>query len=301
MKNRIALILAVIAPHIFISTSHAADVTNIRIDGSSTVYVLTEAVAEEFQRGKSDIRVTVGVSGTGGGFKKFAANEIDIADASRRIEAGEIAKAKQNKIDFTEFEIAYDGIAIVASSKNTFLNSITVEELKQIWEPNSKIKKWSDLKKEWPNETIRLYGPGADSGTFDYFTKEIVGKEKSIRSDFTSSENDNVLVQGVSGDTNAIGYFGYAYYKENASRLKLIGVAAGGKAPIVPNPNNIKDGTYKPLSRPLYLYVNNKSLQQPKVKEFVKYYLENAEALAPEVGYIPLTKKLYSDQVAKIK
>lgn len=302
MKKILLMVVSVLFTQGYISSTQAADVTNIRIDGSSTVYLLTEAVAEEFQKGKSDVRVTVGVSGTGGGFKKFTANEIDIADASRKIEPGEIAKAKENKIDYTEFEVAYDGIAVVVSSKNAFANSFTVDELKQIWEPNSKVKKWSDLKKEWPTELVHLYGPGADSGTFDYFTKAIVGKEKSIRSDFTSSENDNVLVQGVSGDANAMGYFGYAYYKENASRLKLVGIAqVAGKPPIVPTPANIKDGTYKPLSRPLYLYVNNKSLQEPKVKEFVKYYLQNAASLASDVGYIPLENKLYSDQVAKLK
>lgn len=278
----------------------AADVTNIRIDGSSTVYLLTEAVVEEFQKGKSDIRLTVGVSGTGGGMKKFVSNEIDIANASRKIEEGEIAKAKQNNIGFTEFEVAYDGIAIVVNPKNTFLTSITTEDLKKIWEPDSKVKYWSDVNKSWPKEAIHLYGPGADSGTFDYFTKAIVGKEKAIRSDFTSSENDNVLVQGVAGDQYAMGYFGYAYYKENMGKLKLLGVTADGKT-VVPEPSNIKNGTYKPLSRPLFVYVNNNSMKQPKIKEFMKFYLENAGAFAPEVGYVALEDKMYKDQAAKIK
>lgn len=275
--------------------------TQIRIDGSSTVYLLTEAVAEEFQKGKKDVRVTVGISGTGGGMKKFTTGEIDIADASRKIEDGELAKAKENKIDFTEFQVAYDGIAVVVNPKNTFLNSLTTEELKKIWEPNSQIKKWSDLNKKYPAETIHLYGPGADSGTFDYFTKAINGKEKAIRADFTSSENDNVLVQGVAGDQYAIGYFGFAYFEENQSRLKLIPISHEGKPAIAPNPANIKDGTYKPLARPLFIYVNNKSLAQPRVNEFVQFYLNSAGSLASQVGYVSLDKKLYDTQLSKLK
>lgn len=281
------------------SSDHSA-VTMIRIDGSSTVFLLTEAVVEEFQKGQKDVRVTVGSSGTGGGMKKFTANEIDIVNASRRIEEGEISKAKENKIEFTEFEVAYDGIAIVVNKNNDFLNTLTTEDLKKIWEPESKIKKWSDLDAKYPKEDIHLYGPGADSGTFDYFTKVINGKEKAIRSDFTSSENDNVLVQGIAGDKYALGYFGFAYFKENESRLKLIGVAAGKTEAIMPNPTNIKDGTYKPLSRPLYVYVNNASLKQPKVKEFMQYYLNNAGTLAPEVGYVSLDDKNYKDQASKL-
>ena len=279
----------------------SAETMTIRIDGSSTVYLLTEAIVEEYQKQNHDIRVTVGISGSGGGFKKFVDNEIDISDASRKIEASEVAKAKQNKIEFTEFTVGYDGIAVVINPKNSAISSLTTEQLKQIWEPDSKIKKWSDLNKAWPNETIHLYGPGADSGTFDYFTKEIVGKEKSIRSDFTSSENDNVLVQGVAGDPYAIGYFGFAYYKENSSRLKLVGVAAAGGKAISPSPDTIKSGTYKPLSRPLFIYVNNTALAQPKVKDFVKYYLSNAGQLANDVGYVSLDPKMYTQQLATLK
>lgn len=279
--------------------SIAAEPSMIRIDGSSTVYLLTEAVAEEFQKTKKDVRVTVGISGTGGGMKKFTTGEIDIVNASRAIEAGEIAKAKENKISFTEFEVAYDGIAVVVNPKNTFISTLSVEDLKKIWEPNSQIKKWSDLNKAYPAETIHLYGPGADSGTFDYFTKVINGKEKAIRADFTSSENDNVLVQGISGDKYALGYFGYAYFQENQSRLKLVGIGSADKA-IKPNPANIKDGTYKPLSRPLFVYVNNAALKQAGIADFMKFYLSNAGALAPEVGYVSLEDKMYKDQAAKI-
>jgi phosphate transport system substrate-binding protein len=278
----------------------ASDVTMIRIDGSSTVFLLTEAVVEEFQRGRKDVRVTVGSSGTGGGMKKFTANEIDIVNASREIEGGEIKRAQENKIDYTEFEVAYDGIAIVVNPKNDFITTLTTEDLKKIWEPDSKIKKWSDLDPKYPAEDVHLYGPGADSGTFDYFTKVINKKEKAVRPDFTSSENDNVLVQGISGDKYALGYFGYAYYKENESRLKLIGVSHEGKQAISPTPENIKDGTYMPLSRPLFLYVNNASLKQPKVAEFMEYYMNNAAVLAPQVGYIPLPDQMYSDQIKKI-
>ena len=281
-------------------TQDKSDVTMIRIDGSSTVFLLTEAVVEEFQKNQKDVRVTVGISGTGGGMKKFAANEIDIANASRRIEEGEVSKAKENNVEFTEFEVAYDGIAIVINPKNDFITTLTTEDLKKIWEPESKVKKWSDLNAKYPSEDIHLYGPGADSGTFDYFTKVINGKEKAIRSDFTSSENDNVLVQGITGDKYALGYFGFAYYQENKSRLKLVGVAHGKTAALQPNPENIKDGTYKPLSRPLYLYVNKAALKQPKVMEFMQYYLNNAGQFAPQVGYVSLDDKLYKDQLAKL-
>jgi phosphate transport system substrate-binding protein len=277
----------------------AADAPMIRIDGSSTVYLLTEAVAEEFQKANRNTRVTVGVSGTGGGMKKFTTGEIDIVNASRAIEAGEIEKAKQNKIDYTEFKVAFDGIAIVVNQKNKAVSTLTTEELKKIWEPGSKIKLWSDLRADLPKETIHLYGPGADSGTFDYFTKAINGKEKATRSDYTSSENDNVLVQGVSGDPFAIGYFGFAYYQENQARLKLVSVQHDGKT-VVPSPETIKTGTYKPLSRPLFIYVSNKALQQPHVKQFVKFYMENAGKYAPEVGYVELDQKTYNEQIAKL-
>jgi phosphate transport system substrate-binding protein len=281
--------------------STSSDVTMIRIDGSSTVFLLTEAVVEEFQKGKKDVRVTVGVSGTGGGMKKFTANEIDIVNASRAISEGEVTKAKENKIEFTEVEVAYDGIAIVVNPQNDFLTTISTDDLKKIWEPESKVKKWSDLNPKFPAEDIHLYGPGADSGTFDYFTHVINGKEKAVRPDFTSSENDNVLVQGISGDKYALGYFGYAYFQENKSRLKLISVANGKDVAISPTPENIKDGTYKPLSRPLFVYVNNEALKQPKVMEFMEFYMTNAAALAPEVGYISLEDQKYKDQLAKLK
>lgn len=301
MKKTLISLLIVL--FVFASTKVAkadAAPTMIRIDGSSTVYLLTEAVAEEFQKGKRDVRVTVGISGTGGGFKKFASNEIDIANASREIEAGEIAKAKQNKIDYTELQVAYDGIAVVVNPKNTFLTSISIEDLKKIWEPNSKVKKWSDLNPAYPAQDIHLYGPGADSGTFDYFTKVVNGKEKAIRSDFTSSENDNVLVQGVAGDQYAMGYFGFAYFKENASRLKVLSIGSG-KSVVSPTPETIKNGTYKPLSRPLFIYVNNKSLLQPKIQEFVNYYMTSAAQLAPQVGYVSMDTKNYDEQMKKLK
>lgn len=269
---------------------------SVKADGSSTVGPITQAVAEEFKKSNPDVDVAVGVSGTGGGFKKFVAGEIDIADASRKVKSEEIDQAKANNIDMIELEVAYDGIAVVVNKENTWATDMTPEELKKIWEPDSKVKLWSDIRPEWPKEPIKLYGPGTDSGTFEYFTEAINKKAKAIRTDFTASEDDNVLVQGVSGDKYAMGYFGLAYYEENQDKLNDVKI--GGVAPTA---ETVKNGTYKPLSRPLYIYVNRKSLERPEVKEFLNYYLANVKDLVSEVGYIPLEDAKYEEGLNKIK
>ncbi|MBC8282669.1 MAG: PstS family phosphate ABC transporter substrate-binding protein [Nitrospinae bacterium] len=264
----------------------------IRIDGSSTVFPITEAVAEEFQKIHRKVRVTVGISGTGGGFKKFSTGQTDINDASRPIKNSELEKATKNGISYIDLPVAYDGLSVVINPQNDFVDHFSVTELKKIWQPGSAVKTWSDVRPEWPNEPIKLYGPGADSGTFDYFTKAINGKSQASRSDFTASEDDNVLVMGVAGDKYALGYFGYAYYKENKSRLNVVAID-GGDGPVKPSEKSINDGSYKPLSRPIFIYVSNKGSQKPEVKEFVRFYLKNAAVLSKEVGYIPLPDSHY--------
>jgi len=268
-------------------TSCGGDDADVRIDGSSTVYPITEAVVEEFGKLHPRVRPTVGISGTGGGFKKFLLGETDINDASRPISPVEIAEAAKHGIEFIELPVAYDGIVIVVNKDNAFLEKITVEQLRSIWQPGSTVNKWSDVDPSWPAEPIKLYGPGTDSGTFDYFTKVVHGKETACRADFTASEDDNMLVQGVAGDPNSLGFFGFAYYVENIERLKLIPVDAG-EGPVAPSVDTINDGTYAPLSRPLFLYVRPKALERDVVAAFVDFYLENAATLAAEVGYVAL-------------
>ena len=264
----------------------------IRINGSSTVFPITEAVAEEFQKLHRKVRVTVGISGTGGGFKKFATGQTDINDASRPIKGKEKDKAEKNGIDYIDLPVAYDGLSVVVNPKNEFLDYLTVTELRKIWQPGSTVKNWNDVRPDWPNKPIKLYGPGADSGTFDYFTKKINGKSQASRSDYTASEDDNVLVMGVAGDTYSLGYFGYAYYKENQDKLKVVAID-GGDGPIKPSETTINDGTYKPLSRPIFIYVSNKAAKRPVIKEFVSFYLKNATVLSKEVGYVPLPDTKY--------
>lgn len=273
---------------------------SVKIDGSSTVFPITEAVAEEFQNANPGVKVTVGVSGTGGGFKKFTVGETDISNASRPIKEEEKQKATTNKIEALEIPVAYDGISIVVNKANTWVDKLTVDELKKIWEPNSKVKTWKDVRSNWPAEPIKLYGPGTDSGTFEYFTEEIVGEAKKSRADYNQSEDDNVLVTGIEGDKNSLGYFGYSYYEENASKLKLVPVDSGDGKAVLPTVDTIKDGSYKPLSRPLYIYVSKASLQKPEVKSFVKYYIESAEELVKSVYYVPLKKEEYQAQLSKL-
>lgn len=273
----------------------------IRIDGSSTVYPITQAIAEEFMGENPGVNVTVGVSGTGGGFEKFTRGEIEISDASRPIKDEEKARAEENGIAYTELEVALDGIAVVVNQQNDWVDHLTVEELKKIWEPNSKVKKWSDIRPGWPDQPINLYGPGTDSGTFDYFTDEIVGEEGASRTDYTASEDDNQLVTGVANDKYALGYFGYAYYVENKDKLRAVPIDAGN-GPVEPNDETVAKGTYKPLSRPLFIYINNEAYKtRPEVKAFVDYYLEVVKDVASEVGYIALKDDVLAEQVAKLE
>jgi phosphate transport system substrate-binding protein len=266
----------------------------IKVDGSSTVYPITEALAEEFRTEHPDVRITVGVSGTGGGFKKFGRGEIDINDASRPIKDEEAEVCRQNKIDYVSLKVAYDGLAVIVNKENTWVENITVEELKKIWEPaaQEKITKWSQIRSGWPDEEFHLYGPGVASGTYDYFTEVVVGKSGSSRGDYTASEDDNVLVQGIKGDKNAIGFFGYAYFTENQESLKLVAVD-NGKGAVLPSPQAISNGTYTPLSRPVFIYVSRVAAARPEVTTFVNFYLDNALEIVPDVGYVPLPAEEY--------
>lgn len=272
----------------------------VKVDGSSTVFPVSQAVAEEFMKKFPRVQVTVGESGTGGGFKKWVVGEIDIADASRPIKDEEKQEAEKKNIKPIEIPVAYDGIAVVVNKENDFANDITVEELKRIWEPNSKVKLWSDVRPEWPKEPIKLYGPGTSSGTFEYFTEEIIGEAKKSRTDYTASEDDNALVKGIQGDKYSLGYFGYAYYKENQDILKALKIDAG-KGPVEPNEKTIEDGTYAPLSRPIFIYPSSEALaKKQEVKEFVKFYLETAKTIVPEVGYVPLSDSKYQELLKNI-
>lgn len=271
----------------------------IKIDGSSTVFPVTEAVAEEFQKEKQgQVKVTVGISGTGGGFKKFARGETDISDASRPISKEEMEAAKQNGIEYIELPICFDALTVVVNPQNNWVTSMTVEELKKIWEPEAqgKITHWNQIRPEWPNEKIVLFGAGSDSGTFDYFTEAIVGKPKASRGDYTGSEDDNTLVQGIEGNKYALGYIPYAYYAPHSQRLKAIAIQWSKnkvQEPVLPSPENVLNGTYNPLSRPLFIYVSRKSADKPAVKEFVEFFLKNVGVLAREVKYLPLPESAY--------
>lgn len=292
------LTLSLISLVMFFSMKHAEAVEKvIKIDGSSTVYPITEATAEEFQKLKKGVvNVTVGISGTGGGFKKFCRGETDISNASRPILKKEMDACKEAGIEYIELPIAYDGLAVMVNPKNNWVKSLTVEDLKKMWEPSGQgtITKWNQIRPEWPSVPLKLYGPGVDSGTFDYFTEAIVGKAKASRGDFTSSEDDNVLVQGISGDRNALGYFGLAYYEENKDKLKLVPIVnPTTKKEVLPTMKTVMDGEYQPLSRPIFIYVNKKSADKPEVKEFVEFYLKNASKLVKQVKYIPLPDRAY--------
>jgi len=272
----------------------------MEIDGSSTVFPITEAVAEEFRKIYPQVRINVGISGTGGGFKRFVAGETQISDASRPISTSEKDTAAKNGIEWVEMPIAVDGLSVMVHPQNTWATSMTVAELKKLWEPESTIKRWNQIRPEWPDQPINLYGPGTDSGTFDYFTEVIVGKAKSSRADFTASEDDNVLVQGIAGDRNALGYFGYAYYVENQDKLKLVAIDAG-QGTVLPSQQTIDDTTYTPLSRPLFIYVNKAALARPEVKEFIKFYMTKGPALVTEVGYIPMPARVYIENLGNIQ
>jgi len=271
----------------------------ILVDGSSTVFPISQAVAEEFRKERSDVQVPVGISGTGGGLKRFVTGGIDVADASRRIKDSERDEAAANGIEYTEFTVAYDGLSIVVNSSNNFVSCLTTDELERIWEPGSKLERWSQVRDGFPDRPLRLYGPDTDSGTFDYFTKAINGEEDASRSDYTASSDDNVLVQGVSGDQGSIGYFGFAYYTENWEILKLLGVD-NGTGCVRPSVTTINDGSYSPLSRPMFIYVNNASLEHEYVQAFIRFYLSNAAELAEEVGYVGLPDSEYQIQLDRL-
>jgi len=263
----------------------------VRVDGSSTLFPISEAVAEDFGAINKSVRVTVGTSGTGGGFKKLCAAETDINDASRPIKQSELDLCKKNKIDFIELPVAIDGLSVLVHPSNSFVSGLTKAELKKIWEPGSSVKLWSDVNPSWPKEKIALFAPGPDSGTFDYFTEEIVGKSKSSRTDYTASEDDNVLLKGVASSRYALGYFGHGYYMANKNKVKAVKIDAGSGA-IEPTDANVASGSY-PLSRELYLYVNAAAAKKPQVDAFVKFYLENAKRLSGETGYLPLSDDSY--------
>jgi phosphate transport system substrate-binding protein len=275
----------------------------IQIDGSSTVFPITEAVAEEFQKAKKGkIKVTVGIAGTGGGFKKFCRGETDISDASRPILKQEMGACKGAGVEYFELPIAYDALTVIVNPKNDWVKALTVPDLKKMWEPSAqgKVTNWNQVRSEWPNAPLKLFGPGADSGTFDYFTEAIVGKAKSSRGDFTASEDDNVLVQGIINDRNALGYFGFSYYVENQNKLKAVPIDTG-KGPVSPSPKTVEDGTYQPLSRPIFIYVSKKAMDKPEVKEFVEFYLKNAPLLVKQVKYVPLPQSVYTTGAEHLK
>lgn len=278
----------------WLGLSHA-QAQMVRIDGSSTVYPISEAVAEEFQKARK-VRVTVGISGTGGGFKKFCRDETDIANASRPITAQEMASCKAAGVSYIEMPVAFDALTVVINPKNEFLKQASVAELKALWEPaaQGKITRWKQVNPAWPDAPVKLFGAGADSGTFEYFTEAIVGKAKASRGDYTASEDDNVLVQGVARDVNAIGYFGYAYYAENTSRLKALAIVnSHSGAAVAPSAANVANGSYVPLSRPIFIYVKASALNRPEVRDFIEFYMKKAETLVREVKYVPLPKTAY--------
>lgn len=267
----------------------------IKIDGSSTVFPITEAVAEEFQKEtRGAVHITVGISGTGGGFKKFCRGETDVQDASRPISASEMEACRAAGIQYIELPVAFDALTIAVSPQAAWIDSVTVAELKKIWEPGAQgqVKKWNQIRSVWPDQPLKLFGAGSDSGTFDYFTEAVVGKAKASRGDYTASEDDNTLVQGISNDKHALGYIPYAYYEPNMKKLKAVAVD-GGHGPVLPSRETVETGTYQPLSRPMFIYVNTKSAAKPEVKRFVEFYLSQASTLVPQVKYVPLPQKAY--------
>lgn len=273
----------------------------IKIDGSSTVYLITEAVATNFKKLNPDVSISVGISGTGGGFKKFASGETDISDASRKIKPAEIENCKKNNIDFHEFQIAWDGLAVVVNKENDWARKMTVDQLRKIWHPDFAAKKWSDIDPAWPAEPIQLYGPGPDSGTFDYFTEAVNGKEKVTRNDYTASEDDNTLVQGVSRNKYALGYFGLAYYEAHKDKLVAVAIAAKEGDPYVtPSAETVLSNTYRPLSRPLFIYVKSSSLKRPDIRAFVEFYLRRTDLISAS-KYVPLSALQLRAQNAALK
>ena len=270
----------------------AGDANTIEVDGSSTVFPITQAVAEEFRKEHPEIQIPIGISGTGGGFRRFTTGETSISNASREIKDAEREQAAENGIEFIELPVAFDGLSILVSTENNFVECLTTDELHKIWDRGSTVDNWSEVRDGFPDQKLRLYGPDTSSGTFDYFTKAINGEAQVSRADYTASADDNVLVQGVAGDRNSLGYFGYAYYVENKDKLKIVGVDSGDGC-TWPTTQTINDGSYAPLARPLFLYINIEALQRPEVILFLNFYLDNAAELAQEVGYVGLSEAEY--------
>jgi len=300
------LLLSLVSGLLFVSCSSNKSSKNalsgtIKIDGSSTVYPITEAVAEQYRSVQPDVRVTAGSSGSGAGFKKFARGETDISDASRAITDEETQACHENGIQFKELKVALDGIAIVVNPNNDWIDDISVAQLKKIWQPDSKVKTWSDIDSSWPDQEIHLFGPNTAHGTYDFFTEEIMGESGASRSDYNSVSDYNVAVQGISTDKYALGYFGLAYYEENMSKLKLLGVIDNGGDPVKPSTETVSSGTYTPLSRPLFIYVSKKAAQRKEVQSFVNFYLTNADSLAKAVGYVQMPQSAYDTQQQKFK
>jgi phosphate transport system substrate-binding protein len=275
-----------------------AQAQTVRVDGSSTVFPITEGIAEDYQKA-TKTKVTVGVSGTGGGFKKFCRGEIDVQNASRPISESEIQACKQTGIEFLELPVAFDALTVVIHPKNTWAKTMTVAQLKRIWEPaaQGKVTHWNQINPAWPNAPLKLFGAGTDSGTFDYFTEAIVGRSKASRGDFTASEDDNVLVLGVSRDVNSLGYFGFAYYAEHKDKLQSVSIVNASGQPTPPSETSVMDGTYNPLSRPIFIYVSVKSLDRPEVRRFVEFYMANAPKISREVKYVPLPDSVYKNNL----
>ena len=292
-SNALTLVAGIVGILLLVAAWGCSRAAIVKVDGSSTVFPITEAMAEEFQRKYGDFRVTVGISGTGGGFKKFCNGEIHIADASRPIKSVEVNACALEGIDYIELPVAFDGLTIIVNPENDWVDHLTVEELREIWKPGSTIRKWSDVRPSWPDRDIYLVGAGTDSGTFDYFTKAIVGEEGASRPDYTASEDDNVLVQAVAGEKYALGYLPFAYYEENPHRLKLVPVDPG-TGPVAPSPATINNGTYIPLSRPIFIYVNSQAAQRPEVRDFVRFYLSSENGIfLREVGYVAFPEHIY--------
>lgn len=287
---------------VMVGTWSAEAQTTIRIDGSSTVFPVTEAVAEEFQNANRGMKVVVGISGTGGGFKKFYRGELDISGASRPILAAEMEECKKYGIEYIELPVAFDALTVMVHPSNSFVDKLSIDELKTMWQPEAqgRVMSWSQVRPGWPEAPLKLYGPGSDSGTFDYFTEATVGRAKSSRGDYTASEDDNVLVQGIANDMNALGYFGYAYYVENRDKLKAVPIVNHEGKPVVPSDEGVMNGAYTPLSRPIFIYVNKKSLERPEVRKFVEFYLKEGAVLAKEVKYIPLPADAYEKGLKRV-
>lgn len=272
---------------------------SIEIDGSSTVFPISEAMAEKFHLDERGVQVNVGVSGTGGGFKRFTVGDTDISDASRPIKEAEAQAAADNGINYFEMRVGIDGLAVITHLDNDFVDCLTTDDLNLIWAPESAVDSWRDVRPDWPDERIRLYGPGTDSGTFDFFTEEINAESGASRPDFTASEDDNVLVQGIAGDRAGLGYFGYAFYAQNTNKLKILAVDAGDGC-VTPDAGTIESGEYF-LARPLFIYVNKASLERPEVAAFVEFYMQNAKLLVEEVGYVPFSSDFYAEELLLVQ